>query len=166
MIAAIEAGWSVRKGGTSSAGSRVGLATSVVTARGTVRLETAETTVPLDCMLGTRFVQDDPSVHDALLRFLDAYLERKSLISGTSLPQGARFLALSVATVRWYAVARATMAERPAVEDVDVRYAIRLVEQTLSRAPALKQPRFVALLNFLFQRVAPASALYPSPYPI
>jgi hypothetical protein len=116
-------------------------------------------------MLDTRFPQDDPALNVPLTRFLIAYVARKSLIAGTSVLQGGRYLALTFGTIRWYSVARAVMAERDAVEEADVRYAIRLVEQTLSHSASLKSPRFTTLVNLLFGRVAPARALYPSTYP-
>jgi Fe-S-cluster containining protein len=165
-IAAIEGAWGQRAGERTSAGSRVSLATALVPARRPIRLATAGATVALDRMRETGFAQDDPALTGPIVRFLLAFLARKSLIAGTSVLQGSRYLALYFATIRWYSVARAVMAERAAAEVADVRYAIRLIEQTLSRSPSLRSPRFVSLVNFLFDRIAPANALYPSPYPV
>jgi hypothetical protein len=63
-------------------------------------------------------------------------------------------------------VARAAMAERDAVEDHDVHFAIRLVEKTLNHSPVLQDRGLRRTLNFLFDRFAPARSLYPSLYPI
>ena len=116
-------------------------------------------------MRATVFAQDDPALTAPITRFLLAFLARKSLIAGTSVLQGSRYVALYFGTIRWYSVARAVMAGRGAVELADVRYALRLVEQTLSRSPSLRAPRFVSLINFLFDHITPSRALYPSTYP-
>jgi Fe-S-cluster containining protein len=163
-IASIEEGWSQRVGRRASAGARLGIALSLVPSRGTIRLETADATLLLSEMRRVCFPQDDAAVNAPLVRFLEAFVVRKGLIAGTSVLQGSRYLALYFATIRWYAVARAALAERDAVNSADVAYAIQLVEKTLSRSPSLKNPRFISLINFLFARVAPAGSLYPSTY--
>jgi hypothetical protein len=164
-IAAIEDAWGRRSGRRSSAASRVALATALVPSRRKVFLATADATLDLDRMRKTRFAQDDPLLTGPITRFLLVYLTRKSLIAGTSVLQGSRYLALFFGTIRWYSVARAVLAGREAVEVADVNYALRLVEQTLSRSPSLRAPRFMGLVNFLFDHVAPACSLYPSSHP-
>lgn len=164
-VSAIEGGWAERFRGGSSATSRVGLATALLTSKSLIWLPTADAGLYLGRMLRTRFAQDDPALNGSLSRFLIAYIARKSLINGTSVLQGGRNLALYFGTIRWYAVARAVLAERAAVEEADIRYAIRLAEQTLSHSPSFKTPRFTTLVNLLFNHVAPARTLYPSRYP-
>jgi hypothetical protein len=164
-IAAIEDAWGSRSGRRSSAASRVALATALVPSRRKVFLPTADAVLDLDRMRKTRFAQDDPSLTGPVVRFLLAYLTRKSLIAGTSVLQGSRYLALFFGTIRWYSVARAVLAGRESAEVTDVNYALRLVEQTLSRSPSLRAPRFMGLVNFLFERVAPPRSLYPSSHP-
>jgi hypothetical protein len=165
VIGGIEEGWKRALGGKATLGARVTLALAVVSSQRAVRLETADAALDLAQMPRTAFAQDDPAVTSALARFLVAFIVRKSLVDRTSLAQGARYLSVYFGVIRWYSVARAVMAGRPAVQEADVQYAIALAEKTLSHTEGLKSPTMVGFLNLLFTHVAPASVLYPSPYP-
>jgi hypothetical protein len=164
LIAGVEGGWIVQEGGRSSARDRIGLALALVGAKKTVRLATADAELPLGRMLRTRFDQDG-ELSGTFSRFLEAYLARKSLVDGVSMFQGVRYLALFFGAIRWYAVARAVMADRDAATEVDLRYAIALMERCLSHAEGFRSPRLSSLINLLFDRVSPTPTLYPSPYP-
>jgi hypothetical protein len=164
LIAGVEGGWIVQTGGRSSARDRIGLALAVVGSQRTVRLATAEAELPLSRMPRTGFDQDG-ALAGTFARFLEAYLVRKSLVDGVSMFQGVRYLALFFGVIRWYAVARAVMAEREAATEDDLRYAIALMERCLSHAEGFRSPRLSSLINLLFDRVSPTPTLYPSPYP-
>jgi len=167
IVASIEERWGKQlSGAKGSGGARVSLGLALTASSSAVTLPTSDgATLRLPRMLRTRFAQDDPDLIAPIVRFLIAFIARKGLVTGTTLLQGSRHLALYFAIIRWYSVARAVLAEREAVEPADVRYALMFVEKTLSHSPALKQPRFMALINFLFDRFAPARSLYPSTYP-
>ena len=166
IVASIEEQWGKQLSGAKGSGlARVGLALTVTASSSPMTLPTGGATLQLPRMLRTRFAQDDPELNAPIARFLTAFIARKGLVTGTTLLQGSRHLALYFAIIRWYSVARAVLAEREAVEPTDVRYALMFVEKTLSHSPALKEARFTALINFLFDKVAPACSLYPSTYP-
>jgi len=116
-------------------------------------------------MLRTRFAQDDAQLNAPIARFVTAFIARKGLLKGTTLLQGSRSLALYFAVIRWYSVARAVLAGRDIVEPGDVRYALILIEKTLSRSPARSVARFTTLVNFLFARIGSVRSLYSSTYP-
>ncbi|MEA2641433.1 MAG: hypothetical protein QOF51_2827, partial [Chloroflexota bacterium] len=168
IVGAIEEGTFASRidSGNASATARLSRALAIVQSSGDLRLNSADAILDLSAMKAVRFAQDDAVLMEPIVRFLRTFLARKGLISGTSLLQGSRYLALYVATIRWYAVAGATLAEHDAVSAVDVRHAVQLVERTLSRSPSLKSPDFMRLINLLFQWVASPSALYPSTYPV
>jgi Fe-S-cluster containining protein len=167
VVASIEEGWGEQLGGAKRSGAaRVRLALALTASSSSITLPTGDgATLQLPRMLRTRFAQDDPDLNAPIERFLTAFIVRKGLLKGTTLLQGSRYLALYFAVLRWYSVARAVLAEREAVEPADVRYALILVEKTLSRSPGLNDARFTALMNFLFDRVTPARSLYRSTYP-
>jgi hypothetical protein len=165
VIAGIEGGRIVQSGGASPPTQRMRLALAIARARGKPGLATADAEIDLARMLRTRFAQDEADLARMLGRFLTAYIVRKSLVDRTSAAQGSRYMALMFGTVRWYAVARAVMADRDAATPEDVRYAITLSERHLSHADAYPTPQLTTVLNLLFDHVAPARALYPSPYP-
>jgi hypothetical protein len=165
VIAGVEGGWIVQEGGRSSARDRIGLALALVGSKKTVRLATADAELPLARMLHTRFDQDG-ELSGTFTRFLEAYIVRKSLVDGVSMYQGVRYLALFFGAIRWYAVARAVMAERESATEADLRYAIALMERCLSHAEGFRSPRLSSLINMLFDRVSPTQTLYPSPYPV
>jgi Fe-S-cluster containining protein len=167
VVASIEEGWGEPRDGAKRSGTaRVGLALAVTAASSTIQLPTADgAALQLPRMLHTHFPQDDADLNAPIARFLSAFIARKGLLKGTNLLQGSRYLALYFAVIRWYSVARAVLAERETVETADVRYALILVEKTLSRSPGLTDRRFMALINFLFDHVASARSLYQSTYP-
>lgn len=165
VIGGVEDGWRKGLGGRTSTAARVSLALAIVPSQRLIRLNTADATLDLARMSRTRFAQDDPALSQSLVRFLIAFNVRKGLIDGTSVLQGSRYLAVYFAMIRWYSVARAVLAERDAVAEADVHYAIGLAEKTLSHAQGLKSPGTMRMLNLLFDHVAPARSLYPNPYP-
>ena len=88
-------------------------------------------------------------------------LQRKSLVDGTDVFQGFRYLLLSFAAARWYAVARATLAERPVAELDDLRQGIRTVEKGLGHAVGLRTGPTQRVVRFLFGRVgSPATMIH------
>jgi Fe-S-cluster containining protein len=165
LIAGIEGGRIVQSGGASPPWQRMRVALAIVRARGKPWLATAEAGLDLSRMLRIRFAQDAPELAEMLGRFMAAFLVRKSLIDRTSAAQGSRHLALLFGAVRWYAVARAAMADRDAVTPDDLRYAIVLAERYISHAANFPSPELTTALNLLFDHVAPARVLYQSPYP-
>jgi Fe-S-cluster containining protein len=167
VVASIEEGWNPHGAVASRSGAaRIRLALALTASSSAVPLPTADGAVlQLPGMLRTRFAQDDPQLNAPITRFMTAFIARKGLLKGSTLLQGTRSLALYFAVIRWYSVARAVLAGREAVEPADVRYALILVEKTLSRSPGLTDGLFTALMNFLFDRVNSAGSLYPSTYP-
>jgi hypothetical protein len=166
VIAWIEDAWARGFHQRSTTGDRVNLAVAVVPSRARIRLSTADAVLSLAPMRRVRFAQDDATLNAPIVRFLSALIAKKGLIAGTDLLQGSRYLALYFGAIRWYSVARAVLAERDAVDGGDVQYAIRVVEATLSHAPALRSPFIKKLVNLLFTYVAPARSVYPSLYPV
>ncbi len=164
-LATIEGTARRRQGAQTPAGERVGLALALVAAKKTIPLPSAEASLPLARMLRTRFAQDDPGLASLFSRYIEAYIVRKDLIERTTVTLGAGYLALMFGVVRWYAVARAAMAERAAATEADLGYAIMLAEQGLSHAEGFHAPYLGRILSVLFSRVTPARSLYPSPYP-
>jgi hypothetical protein len=67
--------------------------------------------------------------------------------------QGFRYLLLSFAAARWYAVVRAAVVGRPVVEVDDLRQGIRLVEKGLGHAEGLRSGTTQRVVRFLFERV-------------
>jgi hypothetical protein len=105
-------------------------------------------------MARTRFPQDDPAVNELLTRYLTSLLRRKTLIDATDVVQGFRYWLLSFAASRWYAVARAALAERVEVQVDDLRQGIRVVEKGLGHAVGLRQPATQRIVRLLLTRVA------------
>jgi len=165
VVSSIEEGWGQDQAKRSS-GARVGLALAITSANGSIPLPTADAaTLQLPRMLRTEFAQDDPALTEPIGRFMTAFVARKGLVKSTTLLHGARLLALYFGVIRWYSVARAVLADRPAVAPSDVQDALVLVEKTLSRSPGLTDGRFAMLMNFLFDHVCPPRSLYLSTYP-
>jgi hypothetical protein len=148
-----------------AASDRVSLAFAIVSSQSRVRLTTADAILDLSRMRATRFAQDEASFNEPLVRYLSAFVSRKSLVVRAPLLDGARYLALYFAAIRWYAVARAVLADRPAVEPEDLRYAIQMAEKILFHAEGFISPKVRGLFAFFFGRMTPSGSLYPSPYP-
>ncbi len=164
VITLIEGGYSGAVGSRTTASGGIALAFAIIPSKRSVYLPTADATLDLARMPRIHFSQDDPGVTDALARFLRAFVSRKGLITGMTLAQGARYLALYFGLMRWYSVARAAMAERDTVAEQDVQFAIRLVERTLNHSAVLADKSLRRTTNILFDRFAPARSLYPSMY--
>src|SRR5205823_2031052 len=107
VIALIEGGWSGTVGAAPTASGGINLAFAIIPSRKAVYLPTADATLDLGRMLRVRFAQDDPGLTEALARFLRGFVSRKGLVTGLSLPEGSRYLALYFGLMRWYSVARA-----------------------------------------------------------
>ncbi len=165
-VTGIEGSWNVQAGGRGSATARIAFALAFVGAQKTVPLPSAgDAPLSLANMRTVRFPQDQPPLANTFARYLEAYVVRKGLIEGTSLTQGARYLAVTFGVARWYAVARAVLTGRAVATDADLRYAIMLVERRLSHGEGFRTGPVSTILSFMFDHVAPARSLYPSPYP-
>jgi len=166
IVASIEDGWGGPGAVNNSSGARLRLVVALTASSSAVPLPTADgAMLNLPRMLRTRFAQDDAQLNAPIARFVTAFIARKGLLKGTTLLQGSRSLALYFAVIRWYSVACAVLAGRDIVEPGDVRYALILIEKTLSRSPARSVARFTTLVNFLFARIGSVRSLYSSTYP-
>lgn len=166
IIPIIEGGWSGAVGSSASASGGIGLGFAIISSKRPISLSTANATLELGRMPHVRFAQDDAVISDALVRFLRGFVARKGLVTGMSLAQGTRYMALFFGLMRWYGVARAAMAEREAVTEHDVHYGVQLVEKTLNHSALLQDRGLRRLMNVLFDHFAPARSLYPSTYKV
>jgi Fe-S-cluster containining protein len=150
--------WGTGKGGL---GTRLTLAIIIVNGAGPLPLSSLEATVDQGQMARTRFAQDDPELSRLCTRYVKSLLERKSLVDSTDVFQGFRYLLLSFAAARWYAVARATLAGRAAASIEDLRLGIRVVEKGLGHAVGLRQGATQRIVRLLFSRIAtPATMVH------
>ncbi|HZR99558.1 MAG TPA: hypothetical protein VFE37_12670 [Chloroflexota bacterium] len=143
--------WGTRGGGLLT---RLTLAIIIANGVGPLPLSSLEATVDQGQMNRTRFPQDDPELSHLVTRYLKGLLQRKSLIDGTDVYQGFRYLLLSFAAARWYAVASAALAGRPAANLDDLRQGIRVVEKGLGHAIGLRTGATQRVVRFLFGRIA------------
>jgi len=164
-VAIMEYAWAKQRKRPVSANSRVSMALAIVPGQKELFLHSADASLNLLRMRNTRFAQDDVRLTETLTRYLSAFVARKGLIKSTTVRDGYRYFVLYVGTIRWYAVARAVMAGREAVEEGDVRWAIQLVERTLSHINDLRSPQVMRFLNLAFDHIAPASVLIVSTHP-
>ena len=134
-------------------GTRLSLALMITNGFGPLELGSFGTSVELGQMRYTKFDQDDPALAHLFTRYLKGLLQRKALVDGTDVFQGFRYLLLSFAAARWYAVARAAVVGRPVVEVDDLRQGIRLVEKGLGHAEGLRSGTTQRVVRFLFERV-------------
>jgi hypothetical protein len=150
--------WGTGKGGV---GTRLTLSIIIVNGAGPLPLSSLEATVDQGQMARTRFPQDDPDLSRLFTRYVKSHLERKSLVDNTDVFQGFRYLLLSFAAARWYAVARATLAGREAANIEDLRHGIRVVEKGLGHAVGLRQGATQRIVRVLFSRIAtPATMVH------
>lgn len=133
--------------------TRLTLAVIVVNGVGPLPLSSLEATLDQGKLRATRFPQDDPAISGLLGRYLRASIQRKSLLEGTDLLVGWRYLLLSFAAARWYAVARATLAGRAVCELDDLRQGLKVVEKGLGHAVGLREPATQRVMRFLFRLV-------------
>jgi len=164
-VAIMEYAWAKQRKRAASVGSRLSMALAIVPGQKEIFLHTADAPLSLLKMRRTRFAQDDPQLNAVITRYLTAFIARKGLITGTTVRDGYRYLALYLGTIRWYSVARAVLAGRDAVEETDVRWALQLVERTLSHANELRSPRVTRFINLAFDHIAPPASLLVSVYP-
>ncbi len=143
--------WGTKGGGLLA---RLSLAIIIANGLGPLPLSSLEATVDQGQMNRTCFPQDDPALSHLMTRYLKGLLQRKSLIDGTDVYQGFRYLLLSFAAARWYAVASAALADRPAADLDDLRRGIRVVEKGLGHAIGLRTGATQRVVRFLFGRVA------------
>jgi hypothetical protein len=150
--------WGTKGGGLMT---RLTLAIIVTNGLGPLPLSSLEATVDQGQMNRTRFPQDDPELSHLVTRYLKGLIHRKSLIDGTDLYQGYRYLLLSFAAARWYAVAAAALAGRPAADLDDLRQGIRVVEKGIGHAVGLRTATTQRVVRFLFGRVgSPATVIH------
>ncbi len=161
FLAALEQQWQTWGAGGGGLGTRLVLAIIITNGVGPLPLSSFEATVDQGRMNRTRFPQDDPALAQLCARYVTGLLQRKSLVDGTDVFQGFRYLLLSFAAARWYAVARATLAERPVAELDDLRQGIRTVEKGLGHAVGLRTGPTQRVVRFLFGRVgSPATMIH------
>jgi hypothetical protein len=150
--------WGTKGGGL---GTRLTLAIIIANGVGPLPLSSFEATVDQGQMNRTRFPQDDPELSHLFARYLKGLLQRKSLVDNTDVYQGFRYLLLSFAAARWYAVAGAALAGRDTVELDDLRAGIRVVEKGLGHAVGLRTGTTQRVVRFLFGRLAsPATVIH------
>ena len=102
-----------------------------------------------------------PGASLLVTRYLKGLIHRKSLIDGTDLYQGYRYLLLSFAAARWYAVAAAAIAGRPAADLDDLRQGIRVVEKGHRSRGGTARGHDQCVVRFLFGRVgSPATVIH------
>jgi Fe-S-cluster containining protein len=161
FLGSLEQQWQTWGAGGGGLGTRLTLAIIIANGVGPLPLSSFEATVDQGQMNRTRFPQDDPQLSHLFTRYLKGLLQRKSLIEGTDVLQGFRYLLLSFAAARWYAVARATLAGRATAEIDDLRQGIRVVEKGLGHAVGLRTGATQRVVSFLFSRVAsPATVIH------
>jgi hypothetical protein len=150
--------WGTQGGGLLT---RLTLALIVTNGLGDLPLSSLDATVDQGQMNRTRFPQDDAELSHLVTRYLKGLLQRKSLVDGTDLYQGYRYLLLSFAAARWYAVASAALAGRPAADLDDLRRGIRVVEKGIGHAIGLRTATTQRVVRFLFGRVgSPATVIH------
>jgi lysine-N-methylase len=145
-------------------GTRLTFAIMITNGFGTLPLGSFGASVELGRMSHTRFDQDAPDLSSLFTRYLKGHLQRKSLLDGTDVFQGFRYLLLSFAAARWYAVARAAVTGRPVVELEDLRHGIRLVEKGLGHAEGLRSTATQRVVRFLFEHVGSPSTMIHNYY--
>jgi Fe-S-cluster containining protein len=164
FLGGIEQQWqAINAGDTSSRGigTRLTLAIIVANGVGPLQLSSFGATVDQAQMRRVRFPQDDPALAHLYARYLKGIISRKALVDGTDAIQGFRYLLLSFAAARWYAVARAALAGRTVAELDDLRQGIRMVEKGLGHAEGLRTGATQRVVRFLFQRIAsPATMIH------
>jgi Fe-S-cluster containining protein len=157
FLGGIEQQWqAINAGDTSSRGIGTRLTLAIIVANGVGPLELSSfgATVDQGQMRRVRFPQDEPALAHLYTRYLKGVIARKALVDGTDAFQGWRYLLLSFAAARWYAVARAVLAGRAVAELDDLQQGIRMVEKGLGHAEGLRTGATQRVVRFLFQRIA------------
>jgi Fe-S-cluster containining protein len=164
FIGGLEQQWQALGAGQVGArgiGTRLALAIVVANGVGPLQLAGYGATLDQATMRRVRFPQEDPALAELFTRFLQTLLLRKTLVDDTDVFQGFRYLLLSFAAARWYAVARAALAGRAVAELDDLKQGIRSVEQGLGHAEGLRTGATQWVVRFLFRRLAtPATMIH------